>query len=181
MYKLQSGTDNKRIYRSSITGTEVSTSVIFTSQDGTKWWAFDDLLNIPFIRKKAAESLTRLYGAGIAKDDLLQVVTRLKELLKGNDPEQYEKSYAEVLQLEQLANQVADPIKQSLSLCPIYILSDDERIDTFSNSEAVAKMQRWAIEPDAQAFFLSWLNDGMNAYLSLSNTIFQTVSMQQEK
>lgn len=181
MYELQNSTATKRTYRSSITGTEVTTSLIHTSQSGDKWWAFDDLLNIPFIRKKTAENLTRLYGAGIVKEDLLEVVKKLKDLLKSSDSEKYEKSYAEVLQLEQMADKVMDPIKQSLSLCPVYILAEDERIDTFNSAEAKTKMEKWALDPDAQAFFLNWLNDGMNAYLSLSNTISQIASTQTAK
>lgn len=181
MYELHTSNNTQRTYRSSVTNTEVTTSLIYTSEDGVKWWAFDDLLSIPFIRKKAAESLTRLYGAGIEKEDLTHVVNRLKELLKSNDAEKYERSYAEVLQLEEMAEKVADPVKQSLALCPVYILADDERIDTFSSTQAKTKMERWALNLDEQAFFLEWLQDGMNAYLSLSNSITQTVLSSQEK
>lgn len=174
MYQLQQQTDTKRTYRSSITGTEVSTYLLHTGQDGANWWAFEDLLNIPFIRKKAAEKLTQLYGAGITKEDLTKIVSTLKTLLRSQDPEKYERAYSEVLQLEEITEQTADPVKQSLSLCAVYILSDDEQVDTFSSTLTRDKMEKWALQTDLQAFFLNFLTSGMNAYTTLYDSISQT-------
>lgn len=180
MYDLINASDNKRIYKSSITGTEVSTKLIHTDEGGGKWWAFEDLLNMPFIRKKAAESVTQLYGAGVTKDDLTSFVNKTKEILKSTDADKYEKAYSEVLQLEAITNQIADPVRQSLSLCTVYILADDEQIDTFTTAKAGEKMSAWTLQPELQAFFLNWLTDGMNAYTTLYGNITQIV-LSQEK
>jgi hypothetical protein len=164
MYQLTEQTDKTRTYRSTITGTEVSTHLLYTDGDGKPWWAFDDLLNIPFIRKKASEQVTRLYGAGLAIEDLRTFFANHKTTLKSSDPEKYEKAYAEVLELERLTEQIADPVKQSLGLCTVYILHDDEKIDTWNPKNAVEKINTWAVDQDAQSFFLNWLTAGMNDY-----------------
>ncbi len=153
MYILQKETDNKRIYRSSITGTEVITTLIYTDSDGRKWWAFEDLLQIPHIRRMAANNISQLYGAGFTKNDLSNFVNKSKSILKGIDPDKYEKAYSELLQLETIVESNIDPVKQELGLCSVYILGDDERIDFFSSREASEKMELWALDIDTQAFF----------------------------
>lgn len=181
MYTLTNDQPTKRTYTSSITGTEINTVLIYTDEDGANWWAFEDLLNIPFIRKKAAEKFTNLYGVGITKEDLEGFVQRLKTLLKSSDTEKYEKAYSEVLQLESIAANTADPVKQSLGLCAVYIMGNDERVDTFSFDIAAEKMKRWALDMGAQAFFLNWLTDGMNAYTTLYNQVSQIVLTQEKQ
>lgn len=165
MYQLTQESELTRVYTSQITGTEVETYVLQTTPEtGEKWWTFRDLISIPFIRKKAAEQVTSLYGAGITKADLDSLIASMKDLLRANDPEKYEKIYSEILQLEKLSNQTADPVKQSLSLCTVYIMADKERIDNFSMKDAANKMEQWSLQPDLQAFFLSFLTDHMNNY-----------------
>jgi hypothetical protein len=180
MYKLETETAEKRTYRSTITGTEIGTHLLHNGEDGAKWWAFDDLLQIPFIRKKAGEKVTQLYGVGLTKEDLAVFINKTKAVLKGNDAEKYEKAYSELLQLEAVVNETADPVKQSLSLCAVYILADTERVDTFSFTDAIEKMNLWALQPDLQAFFLNWLTDGMNDFTKHYSSITQIASTLQK-
>ena len=101
----------------------------------------------------------------------------MKEILKGSDKEKYERAYSEVLQIETMMASVADPVKQSLSLCSVYILSDAEQIDIFSFNTAKEKMDNWALDLKAQSFFLQWLTDGMSAYTKLYEQISEIVSI----
>lgn len=176
MYDLTTQTDTRRTYRSSITGTEIFTNMIYTDGSGDKWWAFEDLLQIPFIRKKASEKVSQLYGVGLSKEDLAKFVKSMKTILKGADPEKYERAFGELLQFESIVDETSDPIKQSLSMCSIYIMGDSERVDTFSFTDAVKKMELWALDLDAQAFFLSWLTDGMNDFTKHYSSIMQIAS-----
>lgn len=176
MYELNKKTATKRTYRSSITNTEISTFLLKTGEDKRKWWAFEDLLSIPFIRKKAAEKLTQLYGAGLTKEDLGDFIKNQKELLRGNDPEKYEKVYSAMLNLEAISDQTADVVKQSLSLCSVYILADDEAPDSFSYQIAGKKMSDWSLDLNLQGFFLNWLTDGMIAFTKTFGSITQIAS-----
>ena len=176
MYQLTTTTDKTRSYRSTITGTEITTTLLYIDIDENKWWAFDDLLQIPHIRKMAANNISQLYGQGFTAEDLQDFIGRLKTHLKSNDPEKYEKAYSEAIALESIVANNLDPVKQELGLCSIYILSDTERVDTFSTKEALEKMERWALDLDAQAFFLTWLNAGINDYSKAYKSIMQTAS-----
>ena len=176
MYQLQKETEKKRIYRSSVTGTDMTTTLIYTDIEGRKWWGFEDLLQIPHIRRMAANNISQLYGVGFTQKDLSDFVSRSKNILKGNDSDKYEKAYSELLQLEAIAESNIDPVKQELGLCAVYVLGDSERVDFFSSSEASEKMELWSMDIDAQAFFLSWLSDGITGYSQVSSSIGQTVS-----
>lgn len=180
MYELVNETGSRRTYRSKITGTEIFTKVIYTDGSGGKWWAFEDLLQMPFIRKKASEKVSQLYGVGFTKEDLSGFATRLKTILKGNDTEKYEKSFSEVLNFESIVEATADPVKESLSMCAIYILSNDERIDNFSYGLAAEKIKIWAIDLDAQAFFLNWLAAGINDFKAHYQSIMQIALQMKE-
>lgn len=170
----------RRTYTSSITGTEISTKLIYTDGSGNNWWAFEDLLQMPFIRKKAAEKVSQLYGVGITKEDLSNFVTKMKNTLRGADAERYEKAYSEVLNLESIIESTADPVKESLSLCTVYIMQDDERVDNFSYQQAARKVELWTLDTDAQAFFLTWLAAGINDYTQHYKSIMQIASTLQK-
>lgn len=170
MYKLIDETSKQRVYRSEVTGTEVTTFLLKTDENDQHWWAFQDLLQMPFIRKKAAEKVTQLYGTYTTPEDINKITAALKLHLKSSDPEKYEKAYAEVLNLESLVRETADPNRQSLSLCSVYILADNERIDNFSFNEATEKMAKWTLMPDLQSFFLNWLNGGISGLTNLYAT-----------
>jgi hypothetical protein len=167
MYKIEKKTAKQRTYRNDLTGTAITTALIYTDADGRKYWAFEDLLNVPFIRKKATEYITQLYSAGITRDDLTTFLATIKRMLREDDPDKYEKLFAETLRVESILTSATEPVKQSLSLCTVYILDDDERVDVFDMAGAAKKMERWAMDPDLQAFFLNWLTDGMNNYTEL--------------
>jgi hypothetical protein len=177
MYELQKKTDTKRTYRSTITGTEISTYFLCKSESGVGYWAFEDLLSIPFIRKKAAESITNLYGINLSETDIDAFILKLKETIKSSDSEKYEKAYSQLLNFEALKNQTVDSNKQSLSLCAVYILADDETIDTFSQTKTMEKIANWTLEPKLQSFFLTWLNEATAAYTAISNNIIATASI----
>lgn len=176
MYKLIKKTAKRREYRSEITGTIVVTGLIKTDPAGNKWWAFEDLLSIPYMRKKAAQHITDMYSAGMTKSDLASIFKNLKEVLKSGDSEKYEKAYSEILRAEAILSNVMDYEAQSLSLASIYILSDDERIDTFSFGDAAKKLEDWRLQPELQSFFLNYVTDGMNAYMSLYQKASQLAS-----
>lgn len=180
MYQLQTTTDTQRTYRSTITGTDITTSLLYTDANGQKWWAFDDLMQIPHIRKMAANNISQLYGQGFTAEDLKEFTKRVKGILKGSDTERYEKAYSEILTLESIVENNLDPVKQELGLCSVYILADDERVDTFSSRKAVEKMEVWSMDLDAQAFFLSWLSGGMNGFKTLYNDLTKIVSTSQK-
>ena len=176
MYQLKSETETSRTYQNIQTGTQITTSVKYTDGDGHKWWAFDDLFAIPAIRKIAAQKISQLYGVGVTMEDITAFLEKHKATLQSTVADKYERAYADVLNFENIVTQTADPVKQSLALCTIYVLADGEQIDAFSMQDAAQKMGEWALKPDVQAFFLSWWMDGINPYMQLLRKASPTAS-----
>lgn len=166
---------SKRVYQNQV-GSQVETNIIYTDIFGKQWWGFKDLFKIPMIRIAFSKNIADLFTAGVSREDLSTWIAKEKEILRSQDPEKYEKLYRLILEKEDLIKSVADPLKQHLSLCTIYVLNEDERIDYYDTSVAAKKMEEWQKDLDAVAFFLSWhLSHTTNSMDSLKN-IFQTVS-----
>ena len=145
-----------RNYRNSQTGTEFSTYLIYTDRQGNKWWTFEDLFMLPMIRQMAAKKVLDLFGHGLALDDILSHTAQLKGVLKSTDPERYEKAYAKVLELESLSKTMADPVKQCIGLCTVYLLLDHEDPQVYNQNDTNQKLSILTLDIDAQAFFLTW-------------------------
>lgn len=152
----QEGTKTVRIFRNTQTGTETKLTLIFTDKEGRKWWGFNDLFRIPYMRVSMARNISDLYTIGLSLTDIQTWCNEEKRLLKSDDPEKYEKLFALVLEKEKLATFTADPIRQQLALCTVYIIADDERIDYFDEAAAEEKLNQWKAFPEMVAFFLTW-------------------------
>lgn len=145
-----------RTYKNAITGTEISTSSVYKDKAGHVWHVFDDLFSIPFIRQMAAKRVLDLYGNGLSLIDVKSITTQMKAIVKSNDAEKYERVFAKLLELENLAETMADPVKQCIGLCTVYTLLDDERPDTYLQSDVSVKLSLLSLDIDAQTFFLTW-------------------------
>ena len=150
-----------RTWRNDTTGGEISTYLLTTDPGGNKWWAFENLYELPFIRTMAANKIVRLYGNDLLLEDILAHTKDLKALLRSSDGEKYEKAYAKVLELETLSTAMADPVKQCIGLCTLYVLVNDERPDAYVQSEQSYKMNLLALDVDLQTFFLRWWTEVM--------------------
>lgn len=175
--------ENNRLVRTYTNqqGTEVKTYHIYDGPDKIKYWGFVDLYNIPIQRVVMSKHIADLFGIGLSKVDIIQWCSEEKRLLKSNDPEKYEKLFALILEKEKIVNMVADPIKQHLALCTVYILKDDERVDYFNEEMATEKIKQWSAFPAMTAFFLSWHNDNIRRYMGTLQKISRTVSTLQKR
>lgn len=153
--KLENGKE-KRTYREDQTNSEISTVEMYTDSRNNRWFVFEDLYQMPFSRHFAAKKVIDLYGAGLSIDDVRQITKSLKLMLKSSDPDKYEKAMSDVLRLEQLTETMADPVKQSLGLCTVYVLLDKEQVDVYSQDMMNYKMSLMAMDLELQAFFLQW-------------------------
>lgn len=168
MWTLSKETPNVRTYRNSVTNTDCTTEVIYTDKFGIKWWSFSDLFQLPVLREVAARKVTDLYTASITKADIDEYLNGQKTLLKSSDPEKYEKMFMALTNFENAVSTVADPVKNLLALCTVYVLQDDERPDGYSLQKAMEKIDIWKEDEDATIFFLSWLTGTINSFLSAS-------------
>ncbi len=154
MWQLTSETDIKRNYRNDATGTTCSTSYVYTDVEGNRWFTFDNLFTLPFMRQFAATKISSLYQIGLSKEDIEGHINGLKTTLKSNDTDKYEKCYALVLDFESKFDDATNVIKQIASLVCVYNMLEDERIDVFEPEVQEKKKQILDVDLNAQAFFL---------------------------
>lgn len=179
MWKLSKESDSNRLYSNSVTGSECSTSKVHTDRDGNSWWAFDNLMLLPYTRNFAATKISGLYQLGLSKEDLNGHISRLKTILKSPEPEKYEKAYAEVLDFENKAQNATDAVKQMSSLVCVYYLLNDEKIDAFDSNLQIYKMSLLESDLEAQSFFLNKLIEDMSNYSQFLGTLSTIASSSQ--
>lgn len=166
IWQLQNETETTRTYINTQTNSECQTEKIYTDKMGNAWYGFHDLFNIPYIRIAQAKAISDLFECGLTKADVVKWITEEKELLRSKDPEKYEKLYKLTLEKENLIKTVIDPLKQHLTLCTIYVLRPDERIDYYTTEMGASKLQDWTLDIDAQGFFLNWHAAHMQSFMS---------------
>jgi len=160
-----------RIYVNSVKGDTLTTYFLRKDKFGHTWWAFEDIFQFPEMRQVAAKRITDLYGQGLSLIDITTITGQMKAVLKGNGADKYEKAYAKVLELENLTENIADPIKQNMGLCTVYLLMDDENPEIFSIKESNLKMAVLAEDPEGMAFFLEWWIALMKRYGTALNKL----------
>lgn len=178
-YKLKGSLmDGKdvRIYTNEKTGSEVVLDKIYTDESTTTWWGFRDMFQMPMMRQIMAKNIINLFSAGLALADIQKWCTDGKAMCRSNDPEKYEKLYAQFMQMQLLAESTADPRKQYLGLATVYVLKDGERVDWYSEEEAGQKLSLWAAHPEMAAFFLNWQDSIIKSYMKTYSDISETAS-----
>lgn len=180
-FKLLSEKEEKkkltRTYKNDLTGSEIKTVLIFEDKKTKrKYWGFTDLYKIPYIRIVMSKHISDFYNVGISSKDLLNWCNQEKGLLRSDDPEKYEKLYSLIMEKERIVEFTADPIKQHLALCTVYIMEDEEPIDVFDEATAEKKLNAWASFPEMVAFFLSWHNGHIRRYMQGLDKILKIAS-----
>lgn len=165
-----------RIYKNSLTESELITFLLRKDIFGNSFWAFEDLFSIPFIRQSAAKKVLDLYGHGLHLDDIKKLTGEAKIILKATGPDKYEQAFAKILELENLSETLGDPVKQCLGLCTVYLLFNDEVPDVWNNTINGQKMTAMTNDPDSQAFFLSWWIDTTKGFGNLLKGLSQIAS-----
>lgn len=163
-----------RTYRND-QGSETKTSPIYTDAAGETWWGFMDLLKIPYIRMAYAQNLTNLFTVGLSLNDIVKWAEEERAILKSDAHDKIDRAIALSYEKEKIARQVADPVKQHLSLGTVYILKEDERIDAFDEGLSQQKFVLWSADPKSVTFFLNWLTGHTQSYLGRLEKISKTV------
>lgn len=150
-----------KVYRNRVTGGECVIYLLHTDGHGNQWWTFEDLFALPFVRQLAAKKVIDLYGHGLSLDDIKQHTGQLKTILRSASPDKLDLAMAKVLEMENLSETMADPVKQCMGLCTVYLILNDEMPDAWTNQVTSQKMTLMALDIGLQSFFLNWWTDIM--------------------
>lgn len=176
MWQLKDEKDGLRTYTNSATGSKCETKKVYTDKEGNSWYMFQDLMMMPYTRQFAATKISSLYALGLSKDDLFGFINTGKTLCKANDPEKYEKLYAQFLDFETKANNATDAIKQMSSLACVYFLLNGENIDSFDGALQGKKMAILEADSECHAFFLQLQISAIERYQQHLNLLSTIVS-----
>lgn len=176
MWQLTSNGTDKRTYINSTTNSKCEQNMCYVDKEGNNWWEFLSLTSLPFTRSFAATKITSLYALGLTKDDITGHVNALKTILKSDDKEKYEKSFAKVLEFESKADNAADPVKQMSSLVCVYFTMNDEPIDSFDGNLQLKKMTLLEADIGAHTFFLNRQIESTERYMNFLNSISEIAS-----
>jgi hypothetical protein len=173
---LAENVGDKRQYRNPVTGSECTTTLEIIDKEGNKWFSFDNLFTLPFMRQFAATKISSLYQVGLSKDDVTQHVQNLKVTLQSNDTLKYEKAMAYVLDFEEKFNDATNAVKQISSLVCVYNVMNDERIDLFDLSVQDYKLKMIEADPELHTFFLKRQIERTETYGRALDLFSKTVS-----
>lgn len=165
-----------KVYKNTVTGSEVTIYRLYTDSQKNTWWTFQDLYQLPLIRQMSAKRVLDLYGNGLSLDDVKALSGQVKTILRSADPEKNDKAIAKMLELEGLTEMMADPVKQCMGLCTVYLMLNEEMPDVWNNNVASQKMSIMALDVQAQSFFLNWWTDIMRHYGTVLKGISQIAS-----
>lgn len=164
-------------YRNQDTGGELTLRKVYTDAAGNTWWEITNLFLLPKIRILAAQKISQLYQVGLSADDVENHINGMKNLLRSDDKEKYDKAMQAVLNFEDNYRNATNASRQMASLVCIYYLLNDERIDAFDMAVQEQKINILTVDTDAQAFFLTKQIDRTETYGTALNQLSKTVSM----
>ena len=175
MWELSSEKEGKRIYTNSTTGSQCTQTHCYVDREGNKWYAFDNLMMMPYTRSFAASQIISLFQTGFTKEDIEKHVNEMKAALKSTDPEKYEKAYAILLDFENQAKTATNAVKQMSSLVCVYFTMNDEKIDSFIDDIQAQKLQLLAADQNMHSFFLNLQVELIESYSMHLNSLSQIV------
>lgn len=153
-----------KVYKNTLTGSEVTIYHLYKDKFENDWWTFLDLYQLPLVRQMSAKRVLDIYGNGLSLDDVKAITGQLKTLLRGNDPEKNDRLMGKILELENLTETMADPVKQCMGLCTVYLMLNSEVPDVWNNNVMSQKMTIMAADVATQSFFLNWWTEVMEHY-----------------
>jgi hypothetical protein len=174
--KIKETLDTKE-FRNQDTGGELTLKKVYTDTAGNIWWEITNLFLLPKIRILAAQKISQLYQVGLSVDDIENHINAMKNLLRSEDKEKYDKAMQAMLNFEDNYRNATNASRQMSSLVCIYYLLNDERIDAFDMAIQDHKINILMVDMDAQAFFLTKQIDRTETYGTALNALSKTASL----
>lgn len=139
----------------------------YKMKDGTVYYTFRDVTELPFIRYAAINNAIQFAQLGMDRDSMLQLINKQADLMnKGSLTE----AFAITEELRQRLELQAEADSMMHVATVLYVLPD-ERLTDYKQSLTVQKIKHWESDPEAQDFFLQQALDYAVAYSQLSDSI----------
>jgi hypothetical protein len=155
MWKLKEKTEEALVYENTNTGEQVRCGRIYTHNELGVFYAFDNILQMPFQRKFLFDLAQQMEKIGIEKEELIDRMGKIQELCK-DKKEGFELDiYAIAKGVEQTAKDHWDFEKTALLVTTLVVIQEGESIGYFDQAQSVRKLDLWKKDKDMLGFFLS--------------------------
>lgn len=148
-------TDQALTFTNNQTGEQISCGKIYDHSELGKFYAFDNILQMPFSRKYVFDLAQQMEKIGIEKDELADKMKTMMELIRKRE-QGFE------LEVYSIANIVHDHVKgvwdyqkTALMVASVIIIQEGENIGHFSQQDAERKIDAWRRDAAMLGFFLN--------------------------
>lgn len=168
-------TDKRMVFSNSNTGEMCSLSAIATHESGV-YYAFDNLLQMPYQRKYIFDLAQQYERIGMDKKELEVHLNDIQEMCR-NKADGFELNvYSKIDYIKQNIKDVWDFQKTALLTAAMVIVTPDENIAVFDQSLAEKKINEWSKDKNLLSFFLNVLQQRCTTLIEPFNTFTQSYS-----
>jgi hypothetical protein len=165
MWSQQTVTDEKLVYVNNNTGEQCSLSRVYTHPELGKFYAFDNLLQMPYQRKYIFDLAQQYERVGMEKNELDTRLSEIQELCRIKK-EGFEFEVYSIAQfIRSSIKDMWDFEKTSMLIAAMVIVQPDENIAIFDQQQAERKIALWRRDKTMLAFFLNILQQRCSSLL----------------
>lgn len=145
-------------YTNNLTGESCSLSKIWSHNELGDFYAFDNLMSMPYQRKYIFDVAQQMERIGIDKEEMISSMTDIMNLCKEKKPGFEMDVFAKAQLIQSTLKDGWDYEKTAMLTCAMIIVQEGDIIDTFNQEEAVKRLNLWSKDKPMMGFFLSIAN-----------------------
>lgn len=177
--KIES-TDQRLVFANQNTGEVCSLSAVKKHESGI-YYAFDNLLQMPYQRKYIFDLAQQYERIGMDKKELDVHLNDIQELCR-NKADGFElEVYHKIAYIRQNIKDVWDFQKTALLTAAMVIVTPDENIAVFDQALAEKKINEWSKDKSLLGFFLNVLQQRCSNLTEPLNGLIQSYSQKVSK
>jgi hypothetical protein len=175
MWQLKTKTDKGLQYVNTNTGEQVNCGRIYTHPELGNFYAFDNIMQMPYQRKYIFDLAQTMEKIGMDKDELKDKVENIMNLCKEKKQGWELDVYATAQHIDATLKNAWDYQKTAMLICAMVVIQEGENIGMFDQGEAEAKIKSWSKDKSMLGFFLSIVNQRcsiLTGFLDRSTPMF---------
>lgn len=156
------------------TGSQIPLRAIFLDKEGRNWYEFENPMTIPAKRAIAAEVATKMQEMNITKENLIQLMVKMKEYANQG---KIVDLFALLNEIEFRLNFIAEE-ETLINLAACYFVIDGEDETDFSDVERIKKVNYIKDNKEAFNFFVQRAFEYTTNYSNMSEIDIQEYLLQ---
>jgi hypothetical protein len=184
-WKQVEKTKSHLLFENTQTGETVKASKIYDHAELGVFYAFDNILQMPYSRKYIFDLAQQMEKIGIEKDELADKMKQIQDLCKDKKQGFEMDVYAIAQTVERLVKDNWDYQKTAMLVTSIIIIQEGEAIGMFDQAQAMHKTMQWKMDANMLGFFLSIAaercNKVSNSFANFTPLFSENLSQSKER